>query len=116
MGNWIFGCDECQQVCPWVITRSKPGRQRFLRFDPNTCAPRLVEVMALDAAGFRGRFAGTPVLRAKRRGLLRNAAVALGNSGDPASLPALERAARDADPLIREHAEWAIRQLRKKIG
>lgn len=116
MGNWIFGCDECQQVCPWVITHSKPGRQRFLRFDSNSCAPRLVEVMALDEAGFRERFAGTPVMRAGRRGLLRNAAVALGNGGDPEALAALAQAARDADPLVSGHAAWAIRQIRRKGG
>lgn len=116
MGNWIFGCDECQQVCPWVLKHSTPGRRRFLRFDPNTCAPRLVEVMTLDEAGFRERFGGTPVLRAGRRGLLRNAAVALGNAGDPAALPALEKAAGNADPLIREHAVWAVGQVRGKKG
>lgn len=111
MGNRIFGCDECQQACPWVVRFSKRGRQRFLEFDENRCAPKLVELMALDDAGFRERFAGTPVLRAKRSGLLRNVAVALGNGGDTSSRPVLEKAALDTDPLIREHAEWARRRF-----
>lgn len=111
MGNWIFGCDECQSVCPWVRQFRKSGRQRFLRFDPDVCTPRLVDLPALDDAGFKARFAGTPVLRPKRRGLLRNACVAMGNSGNRAVLAALEAAAGDAEPLIREHAEWALRRV-----
>ena len=111
LGHWIFGCDECQQVCPWVIQFSRPGRRRFLGFDPNRCAPRLADLLALDEAAFRERFAGTPVLRAKRSGLLRNAAIALGNSADPAARDILERAAKDADPQVREYAAWAARRL-----
>ena len=115
MGHWIFGCDECQQVCPWVLRFSKPGRQRFLRFDENRCAPKLIELMALNEAGFRERFSGTPVLRAKRSGCLRNVAVALGNGGHPSSAPVLEKAARDPDPLVREHAHWALEKIRRGI-
>lgn len=111
MKNWIYGCDECQTVCPWVKQFARPGKTRFLRADPETAAPRLTEVLALDDDGFRARFKGTPVLRTKRRGLLRNVCVALGNSGDPAVMPALERALADPEPLIREHAEWAIQRL-----
>ena len=73
--------------------------------------PDLLELLALDDAGFKRRFAGTPVLRTKRRGLLRNVSVALGNVGDTAALPALERAAADPEPLIAEHARWAIGQI-----
>ncbi len=132
MGNWIFGCDECQQVCPqntqlrasaFDVGRSMLGVQspaaslrgaatRFLHFDEQLCAPKLVDLMALDEAGFRERFAGTPVLRAKRSGLLRNVTVALGNARDSSSREVLEKAARDPDPLIREHAEWAITRIR----
>lgn len=112
MGNRIFGCDECQQTCPWVVRFSKRGRQRFLEFDENRCAPKLAELMALDDAGFGRRFAGMPVLRATRNGLLRNVAVALGNGGDTSAVPVLEKAARDPDPLIREHVEWALRRFR----
>ena len=73
----------------------------------------LVELLSLDEAGFKRRFAGTPILRAKRRGFLRNVCVALGNCGDPGALPALARAAADADPLIAEHARWAMERLER---
>ena len=111
MRNWIFGCDECQTVCPWVRQFAKPGQARFLRFDPDLCAPRLADLLALDGTGFKERFAGTPLLRPKRKGLLRNACVAAGNSGERELLPALERAAQDPEPLIAEHARWALDRL-----
>lgn len=109
--NWIFGCDECQTVCPWVRQFSRPGQTRFLNFTPDRCAPRLEDLLALDDAGFKARFAGTPLLRPKRRGLLRNACVALGNSANRAAMPALERAAADPEPLIATHAAWALDRL-----
>ncbi len=111
MKNWIFGCDECQTVCPWVKQFSRPGRTRFLRADPEVAAPRLTDLLVLDAAEFRARFRGTPVLRTKRSGLLRNVCVALGNSGDRSAMPALEKVLTDPEPLIREHAAWALAQL-----
>lgn len=111
--NWIYGCDECQTVCPWVKQYARPGRTRFLRWDPELGAPRLPDLLALDEAGFRARFRGTPVPRTKRRGLLRNVCVALGNSGRAEARPALERALADAEPLIREHAAWALARLPK---
>ena len=73
--------------------------------------PDLLDLLALDAAAFKARFAGTPVLRTKRRGLLRNVCVALGNVGGPEALPALGRAAQDPEPLIAEHAAWAIAEI-----
>ena len=74
-------------------------------------ASNLLELLSLDEEGFKLRFAGTPILRARRRGLLRNVCVALGNVGDDAALPALQRASREAEPLIAEHAKWAIDQI-----
>jgi epoxyqueuosine reductase len=111
LGNWIFGCDECQQVCPWSRRFARLGRRRFLQRAPDDSAPRLLELIGLNDAQFRARFAGSPVLRSKRRGLLRNVAVALGNSRNPAAVPALRVAASDADPLVREHAIWALERL-----
>lgn len=73
--------------------------------------PDLVELLKLDDAGFKAKFAGTPMLRTKRRGLLRNVCVALGNTGDESSLPPLANARQDAEPLIREHAQWAIERI-----
>ena len=80
---------------------------------PDLAQPDLLELLSLDEAGFKRRFAGTPMLRAKRRGLLRNVCVALGNIGDEKALPALQKAAADPEPLIAEHAAWAIEQIRK---
>lgn len=112
-GNWIFGCDACQEVCPWVKKFSRPGGKPWLTADPDRMAPRLAELAELDDEGFLQRFAGTPVMRTKRRGLLRNVAVALGNSGRPEAQAPLEKLAVDAEPLIRSHAEWGLRQLQK---
>jgi epoxyqueuosine reductase len=77
-------------------------------------APDLVELLSLDDTGFRKRFANTPMLRAKRRGLLRNVCVALGNVGDRSSLHALHRACSDPEPLIAEHAQWAITRIKNR--
>lgn len=111
MKNWIYGCDECQSVCPWVKQFSKPGQARFLKYDLDWAAPRLVDLLALDDQGFRDLFRTSPIPRTKRRGMLRNVCVALGNSGHPEVIPALEKAMADPEPLIREHAEWAISRL-----
>jgi len=77
-------------------------------------APDLAELLALDEAGFQARFAGTPILRAKRRGFLRNVCVALGNTGDERALPALQRAASGPEPLIAEHALWAMERIKAR--
>lgn len=75
-------------------------------------SPDLIGLLQLDAAGFKSRFASSPILRTKRRGLLRNVCVALGNTGDASALPALDKASRDVEPLIAEHARWAIKNIR----
>ncbi|MEW5957359.1 MAG: tRNA epoxyqueuosine(34) reductase QueG, partial [Chloroflexota bacterium] len=113
LGNWIFGCDECQEICPWVRRYSQPTPKPFLSYEPDRIAPRLVELLALDDRGFQARFKGTPLRRTKRRGLLRNVAVALGNWGSPEALPVLAQALHDPEPLIREHAAWAISQIKQ---
>lgn len=102
LGEWIFGCDVCQDVCPW----NEPPPRDDMR--AGWQHPSLTAILALDAAGFRARYGHTPVSRAKRRGLLRNAAVALGNSGNPAAVPALVGALSDPEPLVRRHAAWAL--------
>jgi epoxyqueuosine reductase len=83
---------------------------------PELDQPDLLELLSLDDVGFKSRFAGTPMLRTKRRGVLRNVCVALGNIGDNRSLPALEKAACDPEPLIAEHARWAISQIQERAG
>jgi epoxyqueuosine reductase len=82
---------------------------------PDLATADLLELLALDEKEFLQRFAGTPMLRTKRRGLLRNVCVALGNVGDETALPALERAANDPKPLIAEHAEWAIKNIQTRL-
>jgi epoxyqueuosine reductase len=80
----------------------------------DAATPDLIELLQLDEGGFKSRFAGTPIMRTKRRGFLRNVCVALGNVGDESALPVLARAMNDADPLIAEHAHWAVERLRTR--
>ena len=111
IGNRIYGCDDCLAVCPWNrFAREGSLMKAHAREDLRT--PDLIELLRLDEAGFKSRFAGSPIRRTKRRGLLRNVCVALGNSGDPGALPDLERATRDSEPLVAEHARWAIERIR----
>ncbi|MEI2690815.1 MAG: tRNA epoxyqueuosine(34) reductase QueG [Anaerolineae bacterium] len=111
MGNWIFGCDLCQQVCPYNRRFARSARLAALQARPEMVAPRLLDLLALDEAGFRQRFRRSPVLRTKRRGLLRNVCVALGNWGDPAAAPALVEALHDDEALVRGHAAWALGRM-----
>ncbi len=110
LGRHVFGCDICQDVCPWNRKRRRRGGAAF-EPRPGAVAPTLSELARLDEDGFRARFRRSPVRRAKRRGLLRNVAVALGNSGEAAHRPLLERLAADEDAVVREHASWALRRL-----
>ena len=110
IGNRIYGCDDCLAACPWNKF-ARAGNLMKPHARPDLAQPDLIELLQLDAAGFKARFAGTPILRTKRRGLLRNVCVALGNTGDEKCLPALNLAAQDAEPLIAEHARWAIQQI-----
>ena len=112
IGNRIYGCDDCLAACPWnKFARAGNLMKPHARTD--LAAPDLMELLQLDDAGFKARFAGTPMLRTKRRGLLRNVCVALGNVGDTTALPALEKAAHDKEPLIVEHARWALAEIAK---
>jgi epoxyqueuosine reductase len=115
IGNRIFGCDDCLEVCPWNrFAKASVAMRDHGRADLET--PDLRELLSLDAAGFKQRFRGTPIERSKRRGLLRNVCVALGNSGDTSCLPALKKAAQDTEPLVAEHAGWAIEKLTARQG
>lgn len=107
IGDWVMGCDLCQEACPWNRF-AVPGSV----FKPvlDAAAP-LEELAALDDIAFKKRFGKTPVTRAKRRGIARNALLAMGNSGDPAYRPALEKAAQDPDPVIAEQASWSLTRL-----
>jgi epoxyqueuosine reductase len=113
IGSRIYGCDDCLAVCPWnKFARAGNLMQPHAREDLTT--PDLLELLRLDDTQFKARFAGTPMLRTKRRGLLRNVCVALGNIGDDAALPDLAKAATDHEPLIAEHAGWAISEIESR--
>jgi epoxyqueuosine reductase len=116
LGNRIFGCDVCQDVCPWNQRFARPTMTRAFQPSPESTSPSLLELMLLDDEGFRQRFRNSPIKRAKRRGLLRNVAVALGNWGDPAATPGLVHALHDAEPLIRGHAAWALGRIRSEAA
>ena len=110
VGNHVLGCDICQDVCPWNRKRhftAEPGLQpRSPHLHPD-----LEELARLTPQAFRERFRGTALERPKRRGLVRNACVAMGNSGNPDFIPVLEDLLHDEEPLVREHAAWALEQL-----
>lgn len=115
IGNRVFGCDDCLAACPWNRF-AKEGRLMAPHRKHDLDQPSLLELLTLDEPGFRSRFKGTPILRAKRKGLLRNVCVALGNVGDSQALPLLETAAMDPEPLISEHAAWAVLQIKNRLG
>lgn len=108
IGEWLFGCDICQEVCPW---NHRPAPSSDPAFAPREL-PDLLELLQLSPQEFRQRFRDTAFSRAKRSGLLRNACIVLGNLGDPKAIPSLTNALADEDSLIRDAAAWALARLR----
>lgn len=111
MGDWVFGCDICQDVCPVNRKAKVVDDPTFVAPDAWRASPPLIDLLAMDVETYQTRFRGTAVKRAKRNGLRRNAAVALGNAGDPAAVPALTQALADPDAVVRSHAAWALGRL-----
>lgn len=110
MGNRIYGCDDCLAVCPWNKFAAA-GREHKLAQREDLTAPKLAALAALDDAGFRTKFSGSPVKRIGRNRFARNVAIALGNSGEAALLPAARALAADIDPVVAEAGAWAVVRL-----
>jgi epoxyqueuosine reductase len=111
IGNRIYGCDDCLAVCPW--NKFAAAARRNIAFAPRAelAAPELADLLGLDDAGFRQVFAGSPIKRIGRDRMVRNAAIAAGNSADPSLAPALSALADDPSPVVREAAGWALDRL-----
>jgi epoxyqueuosine reductase len=115
IGDRIFGCDDCLDACPWNRF-ARISREAAFSARPSTVGTPLRGYLSLSDDDFRALFRNSPIKRIKRRGFLRNVCVALGNIGNLSDLPALERAAADPEPLIAEHAKWAIHRIRSRAG
>jgi len=115
IGDRVYGCDECLDVCPWNRFAQTTREARFLAKEEDDGRDRLHALLEISQAEFKRRFARSPILRVKRRGLLRNVCVVLGNIGTVDDLPALRRAAEHEEPLVREHAAWAVKEIEKRV-
>lgn len=111
LGNWVFGCDVCQTVCPWNRFAVQTLETDFFPVDENRAAPPLAELLQLDESNFTTRFSGSPIERIGRPRLVRNACVAAGNSQSSVFIPALTALLADESPLVRAHAGWALSRL-----
>ena len=110
IGNWIFGCDICQEVCPWNSKAVSTTETGFQPRDGNL-TPKLLSLVGMTQEEFSRRFKGSPIKRAKRKGFLRNVLVAIGNWGTQRAVPALKDALADDEPLVRSHAAWALGRI-----
>jgi len=110
IGDWIFGCDVCQMVCPWNRFSASDGDPALAPHD-EIQHPNLIREMELTSKEFNRKFKNSPIKRTKHRGYLRNVAVALGNSKDAAAVPALKTVLNHPEPVVREHANWASKQI-----
>ena len=110
LGEWIYGCDQCQEACPWN-RRAPESRHAAYRPRDALNPPDLHALLTLNEQGYRSAFRTSAMRRAKRRGLLRNVAVAIGNRGDARDVPALCDAMKDPDALVRRHVAWALGRM-----
>ncbi|CAH0348368.1 MAG: tRNA epoxyqueuosine(34) reductase QueG [Sphingobium sp.] len=114
LGNRIYGCDDCLAVCPWNKFAQTAATHRAFVGRAELAAPELRELLALDDAGFREVFSGSPIKRIGRNRMVRNAAIAAGNSGDMTLLPLLAELRNDADPVVVDAVDWAVGQLQNQ--
>jgi epoxyqueuosine reductase len=111
IGNHVYGCDDCLAVCPWNKFAAAAAAHRAFLPRAELVAPQLADLLDLDDAGFREMFAGSPIKRIGRGRMVRNAAIAAGNSGDAALRPGLQRLVGDDDPVVADAARWALARL-----
>jgi epoxyqueuosine reductase len=111
IGNRIYGCDDCLAVCPWNRFADTAARHKAFLPRAELAAPQLGELLALDDAGFRALFSGSPIKRIGRHRFIRNCLIAAGNSGDRALLPTVNVLCADPDPVVAEAARWAEAEL-----
>ncbi len=112
MGNWVYGCDVCQDVCPFQRFALPTQEQAFYPADMDRVAPRLVDLLGLDEEGFQQRYSNSPIARIKRERLVRNACIAAGNWGSEEAIQPLKHLLNDASEMLREHAAWALDRIR----
>ena len=112
IGNRIYGCDDCLAVCPWNKFAARAARHQAFTPREELVALDLTELLALDDAGFRAKFSGSPIKRIGRNRFVRNCLIAAGNSGEPALAAPVERLSRDPDEVVAEAARWALARLR----
>jgi epoxyqueuosine reductase len=113
MGNWIFGCDVCQEVCP-VNKFAKPATATGLKLSTFSNLD-LSEILLMDESSFKIKFAGTPIMRTKLSGLKRNTCIVIGNRRLFSCIPSLEKSIRDKDPVVRSHSAWALGQFESRL-
>ena len=111
IGDWVFGCDICQDVCPVNQLAQPAGDPALAAASVEDARPDLIAILEMTEEQFQARYRGSPMRRARRVGLQRNACVALGNIGDRAAGPALAQALRTGEPLVRGHAAWALGRI-----
>jgi epoxyqueuosine reductase len=111
IGDWIFGCDVCQEVCPWNLKFSRPAAAKLFERRQDLHSIDAEELLGMDEQAFRSKYEGSSLMRAKWEGMQRNACVVLGNQRRMESLPALERAMDSASPVVRSHASWAAERI-----
>lgn len=116
MGDLVYGCDICQDVCPWNVSFARDFTPAALNPRDDLDAPDLRQLLAMNDESFRTHFRKSPIKRTKRRGLARNVAVAMGNSRDASYIPALELAVEGDDQLVSEHAAWALAKLKRQTA
>jgi epoxyqueuosine reductase len=116
LGNWVYGCDVCQEVCPFNRFAQPTAVSSFYPSDNARMAPPLLDLLALDEAAFHERFATSPIKRIKRERLVRNACVAAGNWGSDTAVSALIPLLQDSSPLVRGHSAWALGQIGAREG